>query len=121
MSLPPGPDLPPWQQAQAWIESPVAFWTQCAAEFGDTFTVQLGTIGPTVLFSHPSAVREIFQLSPDAFECRQYNEHYKYVMGEQSLLVSDGSSHSRRRRLLVPSLQRQPAAYAGLVSRVTQE
>src|SRR6266446_6305375 len=93
MPLPPGPDLPPWRQAQAWIESPVAFWEECAAEFGDVFTVQLGSIGPTVLFSHPSAVQQIFQLGGNAVECRQFNEHYKYVMGEQGLLVSDGVPH----------------------------
>src|SRR4051794_25723338 len=96
--LPAGPDLPGWSQAQAWIEDPVDFWERCAALYGDPFTVQLGSLGSVVLFSDPSAVRQIFQLPADAYECHQYNEHYKYVMGEQSLLVSDGPRHRSRRR-----------------------
>jgi len=64
MPLPPGPELPSCRQAQAWIDRPLEFWEECAARFGETFTVQLGSIGPTVLFSHPEAVQHIFQLPP---------------------------------------------------------
>src|SRR4051812_48848899 len=71
MPLPPGPDLPGWSQAQAWIEDPVDFWERCAALYGDPFTVQLGSLGAVVLFSAPAAVRQVFQLPADAFECHQ--------------------------------------------------
>jgi cytochrome P450 family 110 len=118
--LPPGPDLPPWRQAQAWVERPVQFWEECASRYGEVFTVQLGSIGPTVLFSQPQAVREIFQLPAESFECRQFNEQYQYVMGGESLLLSDGSPHRRRRRLHTPALQRQVVRYAPLVQRVTR-
>src|SRR5262249_55374913 len=121
MSLPPGPDLPPWLTAQAWIERPVDLWQECAAKFGDTFTLQLGSLGPTVLFSDPKAVRQIFQLTGDVYECRQFNDHYRYVMGQQSLLVSDGSVHRRRRSLLLPSLHQGVVRYAAVIREVTRQ
>ena len=105
--LPPGPDLPAWQVAKHWIERPIAFWEECAAQYGETFTIQLGSLGTIVLFSHPEAVRQIFQLAPPTFECRQYNEHYKYVMGARSVMLTDGAEHSRKRKLLMPPLHRR--------------
>lgn len=121
--LPPGPDEPAWRQVQRWIEDPVGFWDDCAARFGPTFTVHLGSLGPVVLFARPADVRQVFQLPADSYECRQYNEHYKRVMGGESLLVSDGADHKRRRRLLTPSLQRQkspgdPAVVRAVTRRV---
>jgi unspecific monooxygenase len=121
MPLPPGPDLPSWRQAQAWIDRPLEFWEECAAQFGDTFTVQLGSTGPTVLFSHPDAVHQIFQLPPEAFRCRQFNEPYEYLMGPQSPFVSDGAPHRRRRQFLAPPFQReQVTAYAPVVRDLTR-
>ncbi len=98
------------------------FWRDCAAQFGETFTVQLGSLGSIVLFSHPSAVRQIFQLPVEAYECRHYNEQYKYVMGEQSLLLSDGPRHRSRRRLLMPPLHRQTSPeFLRLIQRLTEQ
>ena len=107
MSLPPGPDLPSRQVAQLWIEQPVEFWEACSARYGATFTIELGSLGTTVLFAHPEAVRQVFQLSPESYECRPFNGHYKSVMGSHSLLVSDGTRHRRMRRVLMPPLHRR--------------
>ena len=63
-----------------------------------------------VLFCEPAAVREIFQLPAERFECRPYNEQYRYVMGDKSILVSDGPRHRARRRLLIPQLHRAAVA-----------
>ena len=82
--------------------------------------MQLGSLGPTVLFSRPQAVREVFQLPIDDFECRQFNEHYKYLMGESSLLVSDGPEHQRRRRLFAQLSQRPLKQYARRIAETTQ-
>ena len=80
-NLPAGPDLPGWQTAKSWIEQPVEFFEKCAAEYGDTFTIELGSVGTTVLFSNPDAVRQIFQLPSDSYECRPFNDYYQSVMG----------------------------------------
>ena len=122
MSLPPGPDLPSWSQAQAWIEDPVGFWRRCHDEFGEVFTVQLGSLGPVVLFCEPDSVRQIFHLPADSYECRQYNEQYKYVMGERSLLVSDGPRHRSRRRLIIPQLNKATTSTLPIViQRLTEQ
>jgi cytochrome P450 len=105
--LPPGPDLPSAKVAQLWIEQPVEFWEDCAARYGDTFTIELGSLGTTVLFGHPDAVRQIFQLPPESYECRPFNGHYSAVMGANSLLVADGEPHRRMRRMLMPPLHRR--------------
>jgi cytochrome P450 family 110 len=105
--LPPGPGLPGWQLAKMWIEQPVQLWEECASRYRDTFTIELGKLGTTVLFSHPEAVRQIFQLSSSTFTCGQYNEHYKYVMGARSVLLNDGPGHLRARKQLMPPLHRR--------------
>jgi unspecific monooxygenase len=107
MGLPPGPDLPGRRVAQLWIEQPVEFWEDCAAKYGDTFTIELGSLGTTVLFADPEAVRQVFQLPPEVYECGPFNGHYNAVMGANSLLVSDGGRHRRMRRMLAPPLHRR--------------
>lgn len=102
-SLPPGPAQPAWDQAKAWIDRPISFWQECHSQFGDTFTVQLGSLGATVLFCDPLAVKEIFALRREQYTCGEYNAHYKLIMGDQSLLVTDGETHAHQRRLLTPS------------------
>jgi unspecific monooxygenase len=104
--LPPGPNLPGWQLAKLWIEQPIELWEDCAARYGETFTIELGSLGTTVLFSHPEAVRQIFQLPTESYECRPFNEYYKAVMGAHSLFLTDGPHHRRMRRVLIPPLHR---------------
>ena len=102
--LPPGPETPAWEQARAWIETPLEFWRACHATYGDTFTVQLGSLGPTVLFCDPQAIQVIFGLHRDQYGCGEYNEHYGLLMGARSLLVLDGEAHWMQRRMVAPSL-----------------
>ncbi len=104
-ALPPGPDLSAWDQAKAWIERPIEFWTECRNTFGDQFTLQFGSLGATVLFCDPQAVREIFALPTDTYECGKFNEHYRHVMGDRSILVLDGDEHAAQRRLLAQEFQ----------------
>src|SRR5262249_44301351 len=58
-------------------------------------------------FANPEAVRQVFQLAPEIYECRPFNGHYKSVMGSHSLLVSDGERHRQMRRVVMPSLHRR--------------
>ena len=55
----------------------------------------------------PRPYARVFQLSPESYECRPFNGHYKSVMGAHSLLVSDGIRHRRMRRILMPPLHRR--------------
>jgi cytochrome P450 family 110 len=98
----PGPQEAASEQVRRYIESPIEFWEACAREFGPVVRLDFGSLGPVVLFSDPVFVRDIFRLPPQAFECSPYNEHYRYVMGDLSLLLQDGPAHRRQRRLVAP-------------------
>jgi cytochrome P450 family 110 len=97
----PGPAESASEQVRRYIEDPVAFWISCQA-FGPVVRLELGSLGSVVLFSDPDCINEIFRLTPDAFECRPYNDHYRYVMGDLSVLVQDGANHRRQRRMMAP-------------------
>jgi cytochrome P450 len=105
--LPPGPDLPSRKVAQLWMEQPVEFWEDCAGRYGEAITIELGSLGTTVLFGHPEGVRQIFQLAPELYECRPFNSYYNAVMGENSLFLADGATHRRMRRMIMPPLHRR--------------
>ena len=100
-----GPAESSSEQVRRWIETPVEFWEECARNYGDAVALDLGSLGAVVLLSDPESVRDVFQLPHDSFECRQYNEHYRYVMGDNALLLQDGEAHRRQRRLLGPMLR----------------
>jgi cytochrome P450 family 110 len=104
VSLPPGPETPPAQQARQWIERPLELLDNCARQFGDVFTLQLGALGPTVMFSHPDAVRTIFRSPPRLFECQHFNESYRFVMGDHALFLLDGERHRQIKRVMAPPL-----------------
>ncbi len=103
-SLPPGPEISPEQQARQWIERPLELLDACARQFGDVFTLQLGALGSTVMFSHPEAVRTIFQSPPHLFACQHFNESYRFVMGDHALFLLDGERHLRLKRTIAPLL-----------------
>lgn len=102
----PGPTLTASEQIRRWVEEPVAFWEECAREHGGVVALDLGSLGPALLVSEPELVKAIFQLPRDAFECAPYNEHYRFVMGERSVLVSDGDAHRTQKPLLSSPLRR---------------
>jgi cytochrome P450 family 110 len=98
----PGPSEPPSEQVRRYIETPVAFWESCAREYGSVVLLDFGSLGPVVLLSDPQSIKDVFRLNPDCFECSPYNEHYRYVMGDLSILLQDGMTHRRQRRLVAP-------------------
>ncbi len=104
ISLPPGPETTSAQQARQWIEHPLELLDACARQFGDAFTLHLGGLGPTVMFSHPEAVRTIFRSPPHFFECKQFNESYRFVMGDNALFLQDGEKHRQIKRVMTPPL-----------------
>ena len=97
-----GPSESASTQVRLFIENPVDFWESCMQRYGPVIRLDLGSLGPVVLFAEPEAVKSIFRLPASAFQCAPYNEHYRYVMGDLSLLLQDGDTHRRQRKLLSP-------------------
>ena len=101
MELPPGPRAPAAWQTIAWMMRPAAFLHGVHQRFGDPVTVRTyWTEEPMVLFSHPTAVREVFRLDPAIAPAGQSWEFLRPFAGPDSILLLDGAEHVRERRLL---------------------
>ena len=100
--LPDGPDAPPLFQALRWVQWPLPFLDECAARWGDTFTVRLPQSPPIVMFSHPDAIKTIFTGDEEDLRAGEANFRLEPILGRQSLLLLDGKEHLRERRMLQP-------------------
>src|SRR5262249_23499455 len=100
--LPPGPTSPPLFQALRWLQWPLPFLDECAARFGDAFTLRFPEVPPVVMFSHPDAIRAIFTGDEEDLHAGEANSRLEPILGKHSLLILDGREHLRERRLLQP-------------------
>lgn len=100
--LPPGPSLPRARQSRRWIGRPLSFLRELQAEHGDLFTIHLQYQDPWVIVANPEQVRETFTAPADVLHSGEANAHFVPILGLNSLLTLDGSTHLRHRRLLLP-------------------
>jgi cytochrome P450 len=106
--LPPGPRTPAVIQAWHWLSRPIQLMEECAARYGDTFTLHFPFMGrrgdrpPLVFFSDPEAVREIFTGDGEDMRSGEANVALGPIVGDRSLLLLDGARHLRERRLMMP-------------------
>jgi len=91
----------------------------CARRYGECFTLRPPVGYPVVLFSHPDAVREIFTGDVDELRGGESNDVLRPLLGGNSLLVLDGSRHTRERRLLLPPFHgRRLSEYGAVIAEV---
>ena len=57
---------------------------------------------PIVVTTEPTVIKELFTATPDEAYAGRVNIILKPILGSNSLLLIDGDSHLRRRRLLLP-------------------
>jgi cytochrome P450 len=79
----------------------------CRAEFGDTFTLRLGSFPPMILCDDPARIHDVFTADPAIMLAGQGNDVLAPFLGEHSLLTMDGARHARDRRLLTPPFHGQ--------------
>jgi cytochrome P450 len=103
MPLPRGPSSSVKEQSFAWFSRPHAFLEECAAQYGDCFSLRVHGWGTVVVVSHPDAIREVFSAGPDVLLAGQGNAFMRPFFREGSLLLLDGDRHRRRRKLLLPA------------------
>src|SRR5262245_179822 len=102
-SLPPGPKLPTFLQLFRWIRQPIPFMQECARRYGDCFTIRLPFCpGTLVFFSDPEAIKEIFTGDPDQLRAGEANVVVRPFLGQNSLLLLDGTRHLHERRMMMP-------------------
>lgn len=101
----PGPALSPENLSRLWLEQPTALLESCHRKYGDVFALQLGSFGTLVIIADPAAARQVFQAPANWFECRHFNESYRYVMGDNALFLQDGANHRRIKQIVRPQLR----------------
>jgi cytochrome P450 family 110 len=101
--LPPGPAISEREQTFAWFARPYEFLDECAARFGDVFTLAVKGWGPTVCFARPTAIRELFSAPSATLQAGRANAFLAAALGRHSVIVLDGVEHQERRRQIMPA------------------
>jgi cytochrome P450 len=122
MKLPDGPKTLPLIQMLQWISNPLEFMDNCHQRYGDRFTVRLANFKPMVFFSNPQAIEEIFTSNLGQFDSGRANIVLEPWVGDKSLLLLDGRSHQRQRKLLTPPFHGdRMKSYGEMICTITEE
>lgn len=122
MQLPAIPQSSKFIQRMQWVFNPLQLMETSARVHGECFALCLTNEKPIVLFSNPLAIQEIFTASPETFDAGKSNQIIKPLMGENSLLLLDGVSHQRQRRLLTPPFHgERMKAYGQIIANITNQ
>ncbi len=121
MKLPDGPKTLPLIQLLQWISNPLEFMDSCPQRYGDCFTVKLTNFKTMVFFSNPQAIEEIFTSNLGQFDSGRANSVLQPWVGDKSLLLLDGRSHQRQRKLLTPPFHGdRMKSYGEMICNITE-
>lgn len=84
------------------ILRPVEFMERRSQKYGDFYQVTFKNSPPTIMTCNPQAIEEILTASADKFDVGRGNKMLSFLVGDNSLLLLDGTTHKRRRKLLIP-------------------
>jgi cytochrome P450 len=91
-------------------------------EYGDAFTLKIGTEPPWVMLAHPDAVREVFTGDPALLHAGKANVILRPMLGRASVLLLDGPEHLRQRKLMLPPFHgSRMAGYREMVAEIARE
>jgi cytochrome P450 len=94
--------------------------SQCAARFGETFTLRIVHEGTWVMLSNPEHIKQVFTGDPRVFHAGEGNQILLPVLGEHSLLLLDEAAHMEQRKLLLPPFHgKRMQRYGELMSEIT--
>ncbi|NES98973.1 MAG: cytochrome P450 [Sphaerospermopsis sp. SIO1G1] len=122
MILPGESQQPKLIQRLNWVFNPLQLMEKSAKIHGDFFTLKLAPKNPLVFISNPQAIQEIFTTPGEYFDAGSANQIIKPFVGENSLLLIDGETHRRQRKLLTPPFHgERMKTYANIITNTTQE
>jgi cytochrome P450 len=98
--LPAGPALSPEATAFRWLAHPWRLLDECAAAFGDTFTLRFTRFGTHIVVAHPNDVHDVLTADCDVLHTGRSNVLLSANLGPSSLLVVDGDRHLGQRTVL---------------------
>jgi len=119
--LPDGPRLSDGETTFRWLARPYELLDECAATFGDRFTLRFTRAGTHVVVSHPDDVRDVLTADRHVLSGGRGNGLLEPVLGEHSLLLVDGDRHMTQRALLQPAFRPERVqAHARLIAEETR-
>lgn len=100
----PGPTNPPIVQEIQWVTNPIGYMDTCFKKYGDIFTATINISGrPIVFVSDPQGIQEILTRDTKEFTAPgTVNGLLKPLLGSKSVIMLDGKTHQRQRKLLMP-------------------
>jgi cytochrome P450 len=101
-ALPPGPRLPYWLQTILIWDHTERFQRWCRRRYGPTFTVRAYPSKVAIYLTDPADIKAAFGADPDVLKAGEANKILGPVLGQRSVLLSDGDEHLARRRLMLP-------------------
>lgn len=123
--FPPGPDLPQQQQFQRYTTDTFNYLTECHKQYGDIFTLDLGTFGidhpeangKWVFMAHPDYLKVHFTAPADVIAGGKGNciQFLNLPPAEASVAI-DGQAHATRRKMLNKPFQKVERYFDMLVS-----
>lgn len=122
MTLPDGPQTPQFLRTLKLVFRPLDYLDQYSQRYGDIFKVGGKKGPPFVYVGNPEAVKQIFTADPEQFISGRGNGVLRYMLGDNSLIMLDGESHERQRRLLMPPFHGDRLrTYSQLICDITQK
>ena len=119
MKAPKGPTTPPWLRLIKYIFDPIGYMEGYSQRYGDIFAVASGKL---IYVANPQAIQEIFTANPNLFNSGAGNRILRYLVGDNSLLLLDGASHRRQKKLLMPPFHRERMRnYGDLILKIAEE
>jgi cytochrome P450 len=106
-------------QTAIWFRRAQWLMAQCAARYGETFTLRILHEDTWVVLSNPEHVKDVFTGPPHIFHAGDANRILLPVLGEHSVLLLDGSAHMEQRKLLLPPFHgRRMQRYGDLMAEI---
>jgi cytochrome P450 len=114
--------MPTALQTAIWVRRAQWFLGQCAARFGEMFSMRIAREGTWIVLSNPEHIKQVFTGDPAVFHAGEGNRILLPVLGEHSLLLLDETAHMEQRKLLLPSLHgRRMQRYEELMTEIAAE
>ena len=120
--LPDGSKAPALFQLINWIARPFEYLEEYIDKYGDIFTMRLFGFPPLVFIGNPQGIKEIFSADAKYFDVGRTNDLARPILGDNSLILMDGSRHQRERKLLMPPFHGDKVkSYAKLICEITDK
>src|SRR3954471_2516934 len=119
---PPGPRLPRAVQGARMLATEHRMLERYRRRYGDVFTLNVWPFERLVVVADPAEVKRIFTGDPDQLHAGEGNSILEPIVGPNPVLLLDGKTHLRRRKLLLPAFHgERMKVYAELMREAADE